>query len=319
MHAWIADRYGPPEVLAWREAAPRELAPHEVRVRVHAAAVNPADVHLLRGEPFFLRLTGHGLWRPKHATPGSDVAGLVEEVGAAVDRLRPGDAVFADLSASGRGAFAEHVVAAEDAWSLVPRNVSLEAAASAPMAAVTALQGLRDAGGLEAGDEVLVNGASGGVGTFAVQIAVALGARVTGVSSARNLELVRSLGATRALDYAAEDFTAEGDRYDLVFDTVGNRTVADVRRALRPDGAFVTTAFMPALAWPRPRGGTSGGPRMVNLLARPDRDDLVFVGSLLASGEVVPAVDRRLPMRSAVDALRHVATRSARGKVVLIA
>lgn len=315
MHAWIADRYGPPEVLDWREVDARALAPHDVRVRVHAAGVNPADVHALRGEPFFLRLTGLGLWRPKHAVPGTDVAGLVEAVGSAVRRLQPGEAVVADLSARGRGAFAEHVVAPEDAWTPVPPGVSLEAAASTPMAAVTALQGLRDAGGLEPGQSVLVHGASGGVGTFAVQIAVALGARVTAVASARNLDLVRSLGAERALDYAAEDFTATGDRYDLVFDTVGNRSVADVRRALRGDGAFVTTAFLPALARPRRRVG----PRMTNLLARPDPADLAVVAGMLASGAVVPVVDRRLPLHAAVDALRHVATRRARGKVVLVA
>ena len=315
MHAWIADRYGPPEVLAWREVDPRPLAPHDVRVRVHAAGVNPADLHALRGEPFFLRLTGLGLWRPKHPVPGTDVAGLVESVGSAVRRLRPGDAVFADLSARGRGAFAEHVVAPEEAWTPVPPNVSLEAAASAPMAAVTALQGLRDAGGLEPGQAVLVHGASGGVGTFAVQIAVALGARVTAVASARNLDLVRSLGAERALDYAAEDFTATGARYDLVFDTVGIRSVADVRRALHDDGAFVTTAFLPALAGPRRRPG----PRMTNLLARPDPADLARVADLLASRAVVPVVDRNLPLRAAVDALNHVATRRARGKVVLVA
>jgi NADPH:quinone reductase-like Zn-dependent oxidoreductase len=315
MHAWIADRYGPPEVLAWREVDPRPLGPHGVRVRVHAAGVNPADLHALRGEPFFLRLTGLGLWRPKHAVPGTDVAGLVEAVGDAVERLRPGDAVFADLSARGRGAFAEHVVAPEEAWTPVPPGVTLEAAASAPMAAVTALQGLRDAGGLEPGQAVLVHGASGGVGTFAVQIAAALGARVTAVASARNLDLVRSLGAERALDYATEDFTATGDRYDLVFDTVGNRSVADVRRALQGDGAFVTTAFLPALAGPRRRPG----PRMTNLLARPDPADLARVADLLASRAVVPVVDRRLPLWAAVDALNHVATRRARGKVVLVA
>ena len=319
MHAWIADRYGPPEVLAWRERAPHELAPHHVRVRVHAAAVNPADLQLLRDEPFFLRLTGLGLWRPKHPVPGTDVAGVVEEVGRGVRSLRVGDPVFADLSARGRGAFAERVVATEDAWTPVPHGVSLEAAAATPMAAVTALQGLRDAGRLAPGNEVLVHGASGGVGTFAVQIAVALGARVTAVASARNLDLVRSLGAARAIDYAAEDFTATGDRYDLVFDTVGNRRPADVRRALHPDGAFVTTAFLPALAGPRRRGSAARGPRMVNLLGRPDREDLATVGELLASGAVVPAVDRRYPLTAAVDALRHVATRRARGKVVLVA
>jgi len=319
MHAWIADRYGPPEVLAWREVPQRELAPHEVRVRVHAASVNPADLHLLRGEPFFLRLTGLGLWRPRHRVPGSDVAGVVEAVGRSVRAFAPGEAVFADLSARGRGAFAETIVAGEEAWIHVPSGVSLDAAASAPMAAVTALQGLRDAGALAPGHEVLVHGASGGVGTFAVQIAVALGARVTAVASERNLDLVRSLGAARAIDYAAEDFTASGDRYDLIFDTVGNRSPADLRRALRPEGAFVTTAFLPALAGPRWGGAAARGPRMVNLLARSTRRDLVAIGDLLASGAVVPVVDRRYPLRQAVDALRHVATRRARGKVVLVA
>jgi len=316
MRALTADRYGGVEVLRLRQIAVPAPGPTDVLVRVQAAAANPADLHLLAGQPFLLRFMGNGLFRPRRAVPGSDVAGRVEAVGRDVTRFRPGDAVFADLADVGRGAFAELVAAPAHAWAGVPDGVDIEAAAAAPMAAVTALQGLRDEGGIEAGRHVLINGASGGVGSFAVQIAKALGADVTGVTSTRNVELVRSLGADHVIDYRQEDFAAGGARYDLIFDTVANRAVDDYRRALTPDGAFVTTGFLPALAMPRL--GAARRPRMRNMLAKTRTADLETVAGWMASGQVVPRIDRTYALAEAADALRYLAEGRARGKVVLV-
>lgn len=311
-----ARRYGSPDVLEWGERAVPPLGPTDVRVRVRAAGVNPADVHLLRGQPFFLRFLGYGLFAPRHAVPGSDVAGRVDAVGPAVRDLRPGDDVFANLSEVGRGGFAEFVVAPGDVWAPMPADLDYDAAAAIPMAGVTALQGLRE-GGIQPGDEVVIHGASGGVGTFAVQIAVALGARVTGVSSGRNTDLVASLGAERTVDYTRDDWTAEGRRYDLVLDTVGNRSLADIRRALKPRGAFVTTAFLPSIALRGRRIERREGVRLRNLMATADRDDLVELAALVEAGRVTPVLDRGYSLAQASEALRYVGGRRARGKVVL--
>lgn len=313
MRAIVATRYGGPEVLELRERPIPTPGPRDALVRVHAAGINPADLHLLRGEPAVLRL-GSGWRRPRRDVPGADVAGRVEAVGAEVTALRPGDAVFADLSRAGRGAFAAYALAPAAAWTRMPPGLAFEAAAATPMAAVTALQGLRDHGTLAPGQRVLVNGASGGVGSFAVQLARAMGARVTGVSSSRNLALVASLGAERALDYAVRDFTREGRTYDLVFDAAGNRTVADLRRALAPSGVLVSTAFLPGLLL----AGMRPGPRRLRaMLARPDPDDLAHVAGLLALGAIAPVLDRTYALEQAPDALAYVAQRHARGKVVL--
>ncbi|MEZ4639080.1 MAG: NAD(P)-dependent alcohol dehydrogenase [Caldilineaceae bacterium] len=247
MQAMTHNRYGSPDVLQFADIATPTPKDNEVLVRVHAAAVNPADWHLLHGQPFMVRFSS-GLRRPKHPVPGSDVAGVVEAVGKDVTRFRPGDAVFGDLSGASRGAFAEYVAAPEDVGDEAHRPDLVQAAA-APMTAVTALQGLRDHGRIQAGQRVLVNGASGGVGSFAVQIARRLGPRspVAGTSARK---LVRSLEADHVIDYKQEDFTQSGQRYDLIFDVVGNRTVAEYRQALTPTGRFVTTAFFGAgVAW----------------------------------------------------------------------
>lgn len=318
MNALVADRYGSADVLTLRALGVPKPTADDVLVRVHAAAANPADLHLLAGQPFFLRFLGAGLLRPRNRVPGSDVAGRVMAVGENVRRFRPGDAVFANLSDHGAGAFAEVVRAPERAWVKVPRGVDLEQAAATPMAAITALQGLRDGGGLQSGQKVLVHGASGGVGTFAVQIAKALGAEVTGVCSGRNVDMVRALGADRVIDYTRDDFVDEGARYDLLFDTVANRTVAEYRRALLPGGAFVTTGFLPGLALPARWREKPGDPRMRNFLSKATTEDLQIVASLLEAGSVVPVIDRRYPLERAGDALRYLAGRRARGKVVIV-
>lgn len=318
MTAVTADRYGGVEVLGLREVDVPAVGPDGVRVRVHAAALNPADLHLLAGQPFFLRFMGNGLLRPRRRIPGSDVAGRVEAVGSNVTRFRPGDDVYANLSDVGRGAFAEFVVAPERVWAAKPAGIEFAAAAAVPMAGVTALQGLRDHGGLAPGMRVLVNGASGGVGSFAVQIAKAHGAEVAGVSSGRNLEMVRALGADHLIDYRRDDFTAADRGYDLIFDTVANRSVDAYRRALAPGGAFVTTGFLPALALPRPGRARRDGPRMVNMMSTPDASDLAVLSGLMEDGRVVPRIDRRFAVTEARDAFRYLAEGRARGKVILL-
>ena len=316
MRAVVAPRYGDAEVLEVRERAVPAPGPHDLLVRVRAAGVNPADLHLLRGQPAFLRLMGHGLRRPRYDVPGADVAGRVEEVGAAVRAFEPGDEVFADLSAVGRGAFAEYVVAPAAAWARKPCPLDAAAAAAVPMAAVTALQGLRDHGRLAAGQRVLVHGASGGVGTFAVQIAKTLGAHVTGVSSGRNTDLVASLGADRTVDYTREDFTAGHEAYDLIFDTVGNRSIREVRAVLAPEGTYVSTAFSPGLLL---AGLGRRSQRLHAMVARPNATDLRTVGAWLEEGAVAPVLDRTYPLERARDALAYLEGRRARGKVVLVA
>jgi NADPH:quinone reductase-like Zn-dependent oxidoreductase len=274
----------------------------------------------LRGKPFLVRAMAGGLIRPKNRILGADVAGRVEAVGGKVSRFRPGDAVFGDLSAARFGGFAEYVCAPEQLLAAKPANVSFEAAAAAPMAGVVALQGLR-LGQIKAGQEVLVVGASGGNGTFIVQIAKALGAEVTGVCSTRNLELVRSLGADRAIDYTREDFAANGQRYDLILATAGYRPLWEYRRALRPKGIYVVTGgkmaqiFQPMVLGPfLPKGE---GQKLLNLSAQPDREDLAVVGELVESGQVVPVIDRCYPLRETAQALAYYGQGHARGKVVI--
>ncbi len=316
MQAMIQTEYGTPDVLQFQETAKPVPAEDEVLIKVHAAAVNPADGHLLKGEPFLVRLGG-GLRRPKHPIPGADMAGRVEAVGSAVKRFRPGDAVFGDLSGARRGAFAEYVTAPERALARKPSRASFAEAAAVPMAAVAALQGLRDHGQLQPGQTVLVNGASGGVGTFAVQIAKALGADVTAVCSTGKIEMVRAIGADRIIDYTQEDFTLGERSYDLIFDTVANRSVAEYRRALAPDGIFVTTGFLPGLVFGGAWRALTGRQKMVNMLAKPHEGDLAFLAELLEADKLTPVIDRCYPLADVPEALRYVETRRAKGKVVI--
>jgi NADPH:quinone reductase-like Zn-dependent oxidoreductase len=310
----VADRFGGPEVLRRAEVPLREPGPREVRIRVHATGLNPADVMAVAGQPFFLRFTGLGLFRPRHPVPGSDVAGRIEAVGDEVTRFRPGDEVYGNLADVGRGGLADVIVAPEEVWAPAPVGLDPAAAAAVPMAGVTALQGLRDHGGLTPGMRVLIIGASGGVGGFAVQIAKAHGAHVTGVASTGNLERVRSLGADEVVDYRTQDVAALGRRFDLVFATVADLSVQAYQGLLEPEGTFVTTGFLPALAMRRARPGE---PRMLNMVSTPSADDLAALTPMLEDGRIVPDVDRRFPFRDAVDALREQAEGRARGKLVV--
>lgn len=316
MQAIIQTQYGSPDQLQLQEVAKPTPQANEVLIKVFAAAVNPADLHLLRGEPFFLRLS-LGIWKPRHLILGSDIAGRVKAVGEDVTHLRPGDAVFGDLSSVGLGGFAEYVSAPAHILALKPANVSFTNAAAAPMAAITALQGLRDNGHIQPGELVLINGASGGVGSFAVQIAKSFGAEVTAVCSTRKVEVVRSLGADNVIDYSREDFTQTGQPYDLIFDTVGNRSLADYRRALSPQGRFVTTTFLPALLLRGLLPFQRSQQVMRSMLARPNTEDLRFIGELLETGHLCALVDRSYPLGRTTDALRYLGEGHAAGKVLI--
>jgi NADPH:quinone reductase-like Zn-dependent oxidoreductase len=290
-------------------------------IKVYAAAANAADWHLLRGDPFLLRLN-LGLLKPKHQILGADVAGRVEAVGRNVTQFQPGDEVFGDLSRSGWGGFAEYVCARETAWVLKPASMTFEEVAAVPTAGVTALQGLGDKGQIKPGQKVLIHGASGGVGTFAVQIAKAFGAEVTGVCSTRNVDLVRSIGADQVIDYTQADFTTKGQRYDLILAANGYHPIWAYKRALRPKGMYVMTGgsmaqFLQAFLL-GPLISMTGRNKMGNLLARPNQKDLVCMKELLEGGKVVPIMDRRYPLRETASAIRYLEEGHARGKVVIM-
>jgi NADPH:quinone reductase-like Zn-dependent oxidoreductase len=292
----------------------------EILIRVYAAAANAADWHLLRGKPFLFRLF-IGLLKPKHQVLGAAVAGRVEGVGRNVTQFQPGDEVFGDLSGSGWGGFAEYVCARENAVALKPANVTFEEAAAVPVAAVTALQGLRDKGQIQPGQKVLINGASGGVGMFAIQIAKSFGAEVTGVCSTRNVDMVRSLGADQVIDYAQEDFTKNGQRYDLILAANGYHPIWAYKRALRPKGRYVmsggSNAQLIQAMLLGPVMSMTGGNKMGNLLARPNQRDLVYMKELLERGKVVPVIERRYPLREVPEAIRYVEEGHAQGKIVI--
>jgi NADPH:quinone reductase-like Zn-dependent oxidoreductase len=286
----------------------------EVLVRVLGVSVNPADWHSLRGKSVFSRLT-LGLMRPKHKILGVDVAGQVEAVGNGVTRFQPGDEVYANLLDHGYGGFAEYVSVPVDDMSLKPANLSFEEAAAVPMAAVTALQGIRHHGEIRPGQKVLVNGASGGVGSFAVQIAKSYGPEVTAVTSTRNIDLVRSLGADHVVDYTTTDFTRSGERYDLIFDTIGNRSVSDLRRALAVDGKAAVTGFtsMGKLLGVSLRGGKD----IAQVQAKVTAEDLKLLSELIEAGKVRPQIDRRYPFGEIPAAIAYLEQGRARGKVVV--
>ena len=324
MKAIVCREYGPPEVLRCEEIDAPTAKPGEVLVRVHAASVNPVDWHFMRGSPLMLRAMV-GWSRPKDTRVGVDLAGTVEAVGAKVIDFKPGDEVFG----VSRGACAEYVCVGEGTLALKPANVTFEQAAAVPLAGMTALQGLRDRGRMQPGQTVLINGASGGVGTLAVQIAKSFGADVTAVCSARNIELVRSIGADQVIDYTREDFTRGGRRFDLILDNVGNHSLADCRCALTARGALVLVGG----------GGVSDSEgRWIGPLARSlqaallspfvsqklglfvassNQGDLVVLKELMEARKLTPVIDRTYPLREVPDAIRYLEQGHARGKVVI--
>lgn len=312
-------RYGSPDVLSLEEVDRPAVGDDGVMVRVAAASVNPLDWHFMRGKPYFMRAI-FGLRRPKSSALGVDVAGRVEAVGAGVTRFRPGDEVFGGCN----GSLAEYVCGGEKSFVAKPAGLTFEQAAAIPVAGCTALQALRDHGRLQAGQRVLVNGAAGGVGTFAVQMAKAFGAEVTGVCRTENVGMVRSLGAEQVVDYTAADFTRGGRRYDLVVDAVGNRSLSDLRRATAVHGTIVLVGGgggsllgpMTGLLWARVVGRFASQ-RVVTFFAAVNDADLAAIEELVEAGKVAPAVDRTYPLTQTADAIRHLEAGHARGKVVV--
>jgi NADPH:quinone reductase-like Zn-dependent oxidoreductase len=320
MKAIAHHRFGLPDGLALRDVDKPALTDDGVLVRVRASSVNPAEYFVVTGRPYVAR-TAMGLRRPKEAIPGADFAGTVEAVGGAVTGLRPGDEVFGGTSS---GAFAEYVCV-RDTVVPKPANLTFEQAAAVPTAAVTALQGLRDQGRVRPGQTVLINGASGGVGTFAVQLAKAFGAEVTGVCSTRNVDLVRSLGADHVVDYTREDFTRGGRRYDLLLDVAGSRSWRECRRVLERTARLVLVGGPKTNRWLGPLGHVAGvllasrgaSQRVGFFVAKFNRQDLLTLSELLQAGTVTPVVDRRYPLRELPEALRYLGEGHAPGKVVI--
>ena len=321
MQAIVHHRYGSPDVLQLKEIPKPTPAEGEVLIRVHAASVNPYDWHFLRGTPSIIRLF-IGMRRPKFPRLGADVAGVIEAVGAKVELYKPGDAVFG----TAKGSFADYVCATPSQLALKPQEVSFEQGACLPIAGITALQGVRDKGKVRDGQTVLINGAAGGVGTFAVQIARSLGARVTGVCSTRNVELLQSIGADEVIDYTREDFARSTRKYDLLFDLVGNRPLADCLGALQPHGTYIACggggpdrSTMDILAGVLQNAVRSRlvSQKMPGLLAKVNRKDLATLANLVQTGTVIPVVDRRYSLRETADAVRYVESGHVRGKVVL--
>lgn len=321
MKAIVRDKYGGPEVLRVDDIPVPMPQAGEVRVRVRAASVNAGDWRLLRADPFLVRLMVGGLLRPVHRVLGFDVAGEVEAVGPDVHQFRVGDAVFGDLSEHGFGGFAEYVCAPESAFAPKPARLSFEEAAAVPVAGGTALQGLRDEGQIQSGDAVLVNGASGGVGTFAVQIARAFGATVTGVCRGGKRGLVHSLGAARVIDYTKEDVTKRDEQYDLILDTAAHRSPWAYRRVMAPDGVYVmaggSIGRLLQTMLLRPWVARTSDHRLTTLMANPNTDDLRVLSDLIATGVVTPVVDRRFSLEEVPDAIRYVEDGRARGKIVV--
>jgi NADPH:quinone reductase-like Zn-dependent oxidoreductase len=321
MKAFVQEAYGSPDVLVLRDVEKPTPDDDQVLVRVRAASVNPADWHHVTGTPYLVRLSD-GLRRPKQAQPGTDMAGEVEAVGRNVTRFRPGDEVFGMRS----GAFAEYVAVRADRIVRKPANVTFEEAGSVPVAALTALQGLRDKGGLQPGHQVLIIGASGGVGTFAVQIAKALGAEVTAVCSTRNVDMVAALGADQVVDYTREDFVHSGRKYDVVLDGAGNRSIADRRRVLKPTGTLVIVGGPKTNRWTGPVGplvaaivrSRFGGPRATGMLAKNNVADLETLRDLLESKQVTPVVERTYPLEDLPEAMAYLGQGHARGKIVIV-
>ena len=322
MQAIVYREYGSPDVLRLERVEKLLPGDHQVLIRVRAASANPLDYHYMRGTPYVVRVMSGGLTAPGNPRLGADVAGVVEAVGAQVTQFKPGDEVFG----TGRGAFADYVLASDTKIVPKPGNIGFDQAAAVPVAALTALQSLRDKARVRAGQKVLVNGASGGVGTFAVQIAKSMGAEVTAVCSTRNVALVRSIGADHVIDYTKDDFTQGTERYDVIIDTVGNHGLLDLRRAMAPDGVAVLVGGRSDMnPWIGPFVGLGKvlllspfvSQRFESILAEIRQDDLRVMSDLMVSGKVRPVIDRTYALAEAPEAIRYLEKGRARGKVII--
>jgi NADPH:quinone reductase-like Zn-dependent oxidoreductase len=318
MKAVVNSQYGSPDVMKLADVEKPSPQDDQVLVKVHAASVNALDWHLLTADIFLVRLMGLGLFKPKNTILGADIAGRVEAVGKDVTGFKPGDEVFGDI---GHGGFAEYAVASEKVLALKPANLSFEAAAAVPVAALTALQGLRDCGKIQAGQKVLINGAAGGVGTFAVQIAKVFGAEVTAVCSTRNLEQARGLGADHVIDYTKENFTQSGQQYDLIFAANGYHPLSAYKRALTPKGIYVMAGGKPAQIFQAMLLGgllsEKDGRKLGGVSAHSDQKDMLTLKEMLAAGKIVPAIDKRYSLNETPEALRYLGTGHAKGKIII--
>lgn len=320
MKVIVCHHYGSPDLLKCEEFEKPAPGDNEVLIKVRAASVNPLDWHLKRGTPYISRLMT-GLRKPKDPRLGVDVAGQVEAVGKDITQFKPGDEVFGSC----RGAFAEYVCTSESALVIKPDNITFEQAASVPVAALTSLQGLRDKGQVQPGQKILINGAAGGVGTFAVQIAKSLGADVTGVCSTKNVEMVRSIGADRVIDYTQENFTKGTQRYDLIFDLVANHSLSAIRRVLNPKGIYLGAGVLgirsligvlirlitvPVLSW-------FVSQKLIMVMAKRSKEDLTVMRELMETGKVIPVIDKRYRLSEVPEAIRLMETHHAQGKIVV--
>jgi NADPH:quinone reductase-like Zn-dependent oxidoreductase len=321
MKAIVYTEYGPPaDVLRLKEVEKPTPRDNEVLIKVQASSANPAEWHLITADSFLVRLSA-GFLKPTKTIPGTDVAGQVEAVGKDVQQFKPGDEVFGDLSECGWGAFAEYACANENALALKPTHMTFEQAAAVPLAAVTALQGLRDKGHIQSGQKVLIHGASGGVGSFAVQIAKAFGTEVMGVGSTQKLAMLRAIGADHVIDYTREDVTQNGQQYDLILDAAAFRSFSDYKRVLSARGIYVVAGGSTARVFQTMILGAMlskrEGQTFVAWMARPNLKDLGFMKQLLEAGKVIPAIDRCYPLSETAAALQYVEERRVQGKVVI--
>jgi len=321
MKAIVYRKYGSPDVLELKDVDQPVPGDNEVLVKVRAVSLNAYDWHLLRAKPFLVRLMGGGLFRPKATIPGADIAGRVEAIGKSVKQFHPGDDVFGDIAMCGNGGLAEYAIAPESRLVPKPAKLSFEEAAAVPMAAVTALQGLRDKGRIKPGQKVLINGASGGVGTFAVQLAKTFGAEVTAVCRTDKVDMVRSLGADHVIDYTQEDFTRSERRYDLILAVNGYHPISAYKRALAPKGIYVMAGGSTAQIFQAmllgPWMSMIGGKKMGGVSAKASQKDLEFLTELLEKGKIRPVIDRRYAFGEAADAFRYLEEGHARGKIVI--
>ena len=322
MKAIICPKYGSPDVLQLREVVKPVPQEEEVLIQIHAASLNSRDLRMLRANPFFMRLMPGGLFRPKNQILGADVAGRVEAIGCTIKQFKPGDEVFGYLpSATARGTFTEFVCVKENLITLKPANLTFEQAAAVPVAAMTALRGLRDDGNIQPGQRVLTQGASVGVGTFAVQIAKAFGAQVTAVCSTRNLEMARSLGADHVIDYTKEDFTQNGQQYDLILAVNGYHPISDYLRTLKPEGTYVVAGGSMAqiidVASNRKRVSKAGSQKICVLTLEPNQKDLVFIKELIELGKIMPVIDGCYPLSETAEAFWYFEKEHPKGKVVI--
>jgi len=320
MRAIVYHQYGSPDVLQLEEVQKPVPQDDEVLVKVLGASAAAGDWHLLRAKPFLVRFM-YGLLKPKHKILGAAFAGRVEAVGRNVTQFQPGDEVFGDVSECGFGAFAEYVAAPENALALKPTSLTFEEAATVPVSAVTALQGLRDQGHIQPGQKVLIDGASGGVGTFAVQIAKSFGTEVTAVCSTGKMEMMRSIGADHVIDYTQEDFTQNGQRYDLILAANGYHPISAYQRALSQEGTYVMSGGSMAQLFQAmllgPWLSRKGSQKMGSLMAKPNQKDLLFLKELLEADKVTPVIDRSYPLRETAEAIRYLEVGHAKGKVVI--